>query len=42
MRVTAGAPYSGAYFDLVRMLPEIAPYLSVDEEVLIVRDSRGT
>ena len=35
IRVTAVAPYSGAYFELVRMLPEIAPYLSVGEEVLI-------
>jgi hypothetical protein len=35
MRVTAVAPYSRAYFDLVRMLPEIAPYLSVGEELLI-------
>jgi Ca-activated chloride channel family protein len=35
MRVTAVEPYSRAYFDLVRMLPEIAPYLTVGEEVLI-------
>jgi hypothetical protein len=35
MRVTAVAPFSNAYFELVRMLPEIAPYLSVGEEVLV-------
>ena len=35
MRVTAVTPYSAAYFDLVRMLPEIAPYLTVGEEVLV-------
>jgi hypothetical protein len=35
MRVTAVAPFSTAYFDLVRMLPEIAPYLTVGEEVLV-------
>ena len=35
MRVTAVAPFSSAYFDLVRMLPEIAPYLAVGEEVLV-------
>jgi Ca-activated chloride channel family protein len=35
MRVTAVAPFSMAYFDLVRMLPEIAPYLTVGEEVLV-------
>ena len=41
MRVTAIAPYSRAYFDLVRMLPEIAPYLSVGEEVLIAGQRIG-
>jgi Ca-activated chloride channel family protein len=35
MRVTAVTPYSTAYFELVRMLPEIAPYLTVGEEVLV-------
>ena len=40
-RVTAVAPYSRAYFDLVRMLPEIAPYLSVGEEVLIAGQRRS-
>jgi hypothetical protein len=33
--VTAVAAYSKAYFDLVRQLPEVAPYLSVGAEVLI-------
>ena len=33
--VTAVAAYSKAYFDLVRQLPEVAPYLSVGNEVLI-------
>jgi hypothetical protein len=33
--VTAVAAYSKAYFELVRQLPEVAPYLSVGEEVLI-------
>jgi hypothetical protein len=33
--VTAIAAYSKAYFDLVRQLPEVAPYLSVGDEVLI-------
>lgn len=41
MRVTAVAPYSRAYFELVRMLPEIAPYLSVGEEVLIAGRHRS-
>jgi hypothetical protein len=36
MRVTALARYSGAYYALVRMLPEIAPYLSAGEELLII------
>ncbi len=35
MPVTAVVAYSRAYFDLVRMLPEIVPYLSVGEEVLV-------
>jgi Ca-activated chloride channel family protein len=33
--VTAVVAYSRAYFDLVRQLPEVAPYLSVGDEVLI-------
>jgi hypothetical protein len=33
--VTAVAAYSKAYFDLVRVLPEVAPYLAIGEEVLI-------
>ncbi|HEV7366661.1 MAG TPA: VIT domain-containing protein [Gemmatimonadales bacterium] len=33
--VTAVAAYSKAYFDLVRQLPEVAPYLLVGDEVLI-------
>jgi Ca-activated chloride channel family protein len=33
--ITEVAAYSRAYFDLVRLLPEIAPYLSVGEEVVI-------
>ena len=33
--VTAVAAYSKAYFDLVRLLPEVAPCLSVGEEILI-------
>jgi Ca-activated chloride channel homolog len=33
--VTDVAAYSRAYFDLVRQLPEVAPYLSVGEEILI-------
>jgi hypothetical protein len=33
--VTDVAEYSRAYFDLVRQLPEVAPYLSVGEEILI-------
>lgn len=33
--VTEVAAYSRAYFDLVRQLPEVAPYLSVGEEMLI-------
>ena len=35
IRVTAVTPFSSAYFDLVRMLPEIVPYLSVGEVVLV-------
>ena len=33
--VTDVTAYSKAYFDLVRLLPEVAPYLSVGEEILI-------
>jgi Ca-activated chloride channel homolog len=33
--VTDVAAYSNAYFELVRLLPELAPYLSVGDEVLI-------
>lgn len=33
--VTAVAAYSRAYFELVRQLPEVAPYLSVGDEILI-------
>ena len=33
--VTDVAAYSKAYFELVRQLPEVAPYLSVGDEVLI-------
>jgi Ca-activated chloride channel homolog len=33
--VTDIAAYSSAYFELVRLLPEVAPYLSVGDEVLI-------
>jgi hypothetical protein len=33
--VTAVVAYSRAYFELVRQLPELAPYLSVGDEVLI-------
>ena len=33
--VTAVVAYSKAYFELVRQLPELAPYLSVGDEVLI-------
>jgi Ca-activated chloride channel family protein len=33
--VTDVAAYSRAYFELVRQLPEVAPYLSVGEEILI-------
>ncbi len=33
--VTAVVAYSKAYFELVRQLPEVAPYLSVGDEVLI-------
>jgi hypothetical protein len=33
--ITAVAAYSRAYFQLVRVLPEIAPCLSVGDEVLI-------
>jgi Ca-activated chloride channel family protein len=41
MAVTAVRPYSSAYFELVRMLPEIAPYLSVGEEVLVAGRHRS-
>jgi Ca-activated chloride channel family protein len=33
--VTDVTAYSKAYFELVRVLPEVAPYLSVGEEILI-------
>jgi Ca-activated chloride channel family protein len=33
--VTVVAEFSRAYFDLVRMLPELAPYLSVGNQVLV-------
>jgi Ca-activated chloride channel family protein len=33
--VTAVAAFSRAYFDLVRLLPEIAPYLSAGEQVVV-------
>lgn len=33
--VTTVVAYSKAYFELVRQLPELAPYLSVGDEVLI-------
>jgi hypothetical protein len=33
--VTDVAAYSKAYFELVRLLPELAPYLSVGDEILI-------
>lgn len=33
--ITAVASYSPAYFALVRMLPELAPYLSAGEHVLV-------
>jgi Ca-activated chloride channel family protein len=33
--ITEVAPYTRAYFDLVRQLPEVAQYLSVGEEILI-------
>jgi Ca-activated chloride channel family protein len=33
--VTVVAAFSRAYFDVVRMLPELAPYLSVGDQVLV-------
>jgi hypothetical protein len=33
--VTDVTAYSKAYFELVRQLPEVTPYLSVGEELLI-------
>ncbi len=33
--ITAVAAFSPAYFELVRMLPEIVPYLSAGEQVLV-------
>jgi hypothetical protein len=33
--VTAIAAYSKAYFEMVRLLPEVAPYLSVGDEIVI-------
>jgi Ca-activated chloride channel family protein len=35
LKVVEVAPYSDAYFSLVRALPEIAPYLSVGDEVVV-------
>ncbi len=35
LKVTAVAPFSDAYFALIRALPEIAPWLKVGDEVLI-------
>jgi Ca-activated chloride channel family protein len=35
LRVVEVAPYSDAYFALVRALPEIAPYLAVGDQVVI-------
>jgi Ca-activated chloride channel family protein len=35
IRITAVAAFSPAYFALVRMLPELAPYLSAGDEVLV-------
>ncbi|MBI4543006.1 MAG: VWA domain-containing protein, partial [Gemmatimonadetes bacterium] len=35
LRVFEVAPFSEAYFELVRALPEIAPFLAVGEEVVI-------
>ena len=39
--ITAVAAYSRAYFDLVRLLPEVAPYLSAGEEILIAGAGRA-
>ena len=39
--VTVVAAYSRAYFDLVRLLPELAPYLSAGENV-VVAGRRGS
>ncbi|HEU5170225.1 MAG TPA: VIT domain-containing protein [Gemmatimonadales bacterium] len=35
LQVTVVAPYSDAYFALVRALPELAPWLAVGDEVLV-------
>jgi hypothetical protein len=39
--VTAIAAYSKAYFEMVRLLPEVAPYLSVGDEIVIAGE-RGS
>jgi len=39
--VTAVAAFSRAYFELVRLLPEITPYLSAGEQV-VVAGRRGS
>ena len=39
--VTVVAAYGRAYFELVRMLPEIAPYLSVGEQVVVAGRGRS-
>jgi Ca-activated chloride channel family protein len=41
MPVTVIAAYSRAYFDLVRMLPEVAPCLAVGDQVLIAGRRAG-
>jgi Ca-activated chloride channel homolog len=35
LQVVEVAPYSDAYFELVRALPEIAPYLTVGDQVVV-------
>ncbi|HEX2220023.1 MAG TPA: VIT domain-containing protein [Gemmatimonadales bacterium] len=39
--VTAVAAYSRAYFELVRMLPELAPYLSAGEDIVVAGRRRS-
>lgn len=39
--VTAVAAFSPAYFALVRMLPELAPYLSVGEDIVVAGRRRS-